>query len=601
MRHLRALVFGVCGTICISATLVRADPKVDATDISVNGNAIGYNAGPHIKHYLVLVSKGSKLVLYIDGQPGPTFQTMDWTGGNGFNSSGNWAGVIPVLFTPDGEHYTYCYKDGTQTVIDLDGKEFARISNPQTGTLQMPLTFSRNGKYLAWAQDNTIFMNGQPGPKGRYLPQIIFSPDGSRYAYTGTVVGGNDQWAVVDGQQVKYFGEINQFSSNNHLLAVYHDGPSNMSILVMDGKPILKTFAIRNIWTSPDGKQIAFQIQPDQSSSNTVVNVNGKNVPDAEGVFVQAVYFSPDGKRYALNCNAKGGGNFMIIDGKKQDTYPTIPPKLVIDYMSNYQWANGLGQIEAGQSAPSTPAFTGDSSKFVYLATANGKSFLMTEDGEYDDYTITYQKLVVAPAGGHYGFIGTNHAQKEAIVIDGKPAFTTQLGSASGQHAIQDFVFSPDGAHYAFLGEDLYLYEDSKKLPGGLSGPNFVFSPDGNHLAYVSYRAGMAIDGKILADPGPGHSVMMPIWSPDSKHFYFITTGTTPNSKDTHQLYCDGKLVTHFMDVNTAGDFIYDISSEGVLTFISRTDGTLTKFVITPDSNIDAVLSAAKPAPPTNQ
>jgi len=595
MRYLRGLAIGIYGLVCLSTSLVRGDPKVDATDISVNGNAVGFNAGPHIKHYLVLVAKGSHLVLYIDGQPGPKFDTMDWTGGTPFNSNGNWVGSIPVLFTPDGEHFTYCYKDGAQTVIDLDGKEFARIS----GGLQMPLTFSQNGKYLAWAQDNTIYINGKPGPQGRYLPQLMFSPDGSRYAYTGTVVGSNDQWAVVDGHQVQYFGEINQFAANNHLLAVYHDAPSNMSILVMDGKPILKTYSIRNIWTSPDGKQIAFQIQPDATTGKTIVNVDGKNVPDADGANVGAIYWSPDGKRYALDCNAPSGGNFMIIDGKKQDTYQSIPIALSIDYMTNFQWSHGLDQIQAGQSAPKTPAFTADSSKFVYFATANGKNFLMTEDGEYDDYIITYQKLTVAPAGGHYGFIGTNHAQKEAVVIDGKPAFTTQLGSASGQHAIQDFVFSPDGAHYAFIGEDLYLYEDGNKLPGGIAGQNFVFSPNGNHLAYVSYRSGMAIDGKIIVDPGPGHSVMMPIWSQNGQHFYFITTGSTPNSKDTHQLYCDGKLVTHFMDVNTAGDFIYDLSPQGVLTFISRTDGTPTKFVITPDSDIDTVLATAKPAPAT--
>jgi Tol biopolymer transport system component len=571
---------------------------VDATDISVDGNAVGYNAGPSLKHYLVLVAKGSHLVLYIDGQPGPKFDTMIWTGGTPFNSNGNWAGIIPALFTPDGEHFAYCYKDGTQTVIDLDGKEFARIPNTESGGLQMPLTFSKNGKYLAWAQDNTIYINGKPGPQGRYLPQLIFSPDGSRYAYTGTVVGGKDLWAVVDGQQVKYFGDINQFSPNNHLISVYHDDASNTSILVIDGKPILRTFAIRNVWTSPDGKQIGFLIQPDQASGKTIVNIDGKNVPDAEGAYIAGIYWSPDGKRYALDCNANGGGNFMIIDGKKQDTYANIPQLLNLD-QGNFSWAIGLGQIEATKALPHTPAFTADSSKFVYLATSNGKNFLMTEDGEYDDYTITYQKLVVASAGSHYGFVGTNHANKEAIVIDGKPAFTTQLASATGQHAIQDFIFSPDGSHYAFLGEDGYLYEDGKKFPGGLSGQNFVFSPDGNHLAYVSYRSGMAIDGKIIADPGPGHSVMMPIWSQNGQHFYFITTGTTPNSKDTHQLYCDGKLVTHFMDVNTAGDFVYGISPQGVLTFITRTDGTLTKFVITPDSDIDAILATAKPAPAT--
>ncbi len=34
-----------------------------------------------------------------------------------------------------------------------------------------------------------------------------------------------------------------------------------------------------------------------------------------------------------------------------------------------------------------TPAFTADSSKFVYTASAAGGIFLMTEDGEYDDFT----------------------------------------------------------------------------------------------------------------------------------------------------------------------------------------------------------------------
>jgi hypothetical protein len=591
MRPLAGLVVGICGLVCLSATIVRGDPKVDATDISVNGNAVGFNVGAHVKHYLVLVAKGSRYVLYIDGQPGPKIESMQWTGGTDFNSSGIWVGQIPVLFTPDGEHYTYCYKDGAQTVINLDGQEYARI----TGTLQMPLTFSKNGKYLAWAQDNTIFINGKPGPQGRYLPQVMFSPDGSHYAYTGTVVGGNDQWAFVDGRQVQYFGEINQYSATNHLLTTYHDPASNASLFVMDGKPVFKAYAIRNVWTSPEGKQIAFEIQPDATSSKTIVNVDGKPVPDAANV--TAIYFSPDGKRYALDCTVNGGGNFMVIDGKKQDTYQSVPIAISCDSMTNYEWAHVLGEIEAGQSAPKTPAFTGDSSKFVYMATANGKNFLMTEDGEYDDYNITYQKLAVASAGGHYGFIGRNHAQKEAVVIDGNPVFTTQLNHTFGGSDIQDLTFSPDGAHYAFIGEDGYLYEDGKQLPGGISLQHYVFSPDGNHLAYATYRAGMAIDGKIIGNPGPGHSVLLPLWSQDGEHFYFVTTGTTPDSKDTHQLYCDGKLVAHFMDVNTAADFNYDLSPQGVLTFIARTDGTLTKFVITPDSNLDAVMATAKPAP----
>jgi hypothetical protein len=39
------------------------------------------------------------------------------------------------------------------------------------------------------------------------------------------------------------------------------------------------------------------------------------------------------------------------------------------------------------------------------------------------------------------------------------------------------------------------------------------------------------------------------------------------------------------------------MNDEGVLRFVARTDGELAKFVVTPDSNIDAAPAAAKPAP----
>ena len=39
------------------------------------------------------------------------------------------------------------------------------------------------------------------------------------------------------------------------------------------------------------------------------------------------------------------------------------------------------------------------------------------------------------------------------------------------------------------------------------------------------------------------------------------------------------------------------MNDESVFRFVSRTDGELTKFVVAPDSKLDAALGIAKPAP----
>jgi len=89
MRHLSKSAGGICAGVCLLASLAHGDPSVQTTDISVNGNAIGFNAGPHLKHFLVLAAKGSRLMLYIDGQAGPKVESMEWTGGALFNTNGD--------------------------------------------------------------------------------------------------------------------------------------------------------------------------------------------------------------------------------------------------------------------------------------------------------------------------------------------------------------------------------------------------------------------------------------------------------------------------------------------------------------------------------
>ncbi len=318
MSRIHQIVLGVLGVLFLTANFALADPQVKSEDVGQQGNAVGCSIAPHLKHLAVLVAKGSRYMVYIDGVAGPRIDLLLYTGGTQFNanSGANWVGQVPVLFSDDGNHWTYCYRVGGDTVIMWDGKEVTRGS--MQPNLQMPLTFSKGGQHLAWGFDNRIFMDGKAGPQSRYAPQLFFSPDGSRYAYQGTQVGGNTQWAVVDGRQVNYFGEINQFMTTNHLLSLYPNPAGGSILFVMDGKPQFKAAGIGHVWTSPDGKQIAIELTPSPNAKQ-ILTVNGKIVPGSEGVSVANVYFSPDGKRYAANCNSPGGTHFMIIDGKKQD------------------------------------------------------------------------------------------------------------------------------------------------------------------------------------------------------------------------------------------------------------------------------------------
>ncbi len=186
-------------------------------------------------------------------------------------------------------------------------------------------------------------------------------------------------------------------------------------------------------------------------------------------------------------------------------------------------------------------------------------------------------------------------------MVDGKAQVLNQRG-LPGYESASCLSFSPDGSHYAFI-NNRTVYLDGKPMPGGTEGTRYVFSPDGKHLAYYTAQSRLAMDGKLIQTDAIVRGAIYPIFSPDSQHIYWLTNfGRVPNTSDTVQLFLDGKVVTHFSDINLGPDntFTYEISPEGVLTFINRTDGELTRFVVTPDSNIDAMLAAAQPPPATN-
>jgi hypothetical protein len=109
IRRLRTLAIGLVSAAFLPASFALGDPKVDISDAGP-ATAVGCSISPKGMHVAVLAQTGSRYTLYMDGTAGPRMEQMDWTGGAGFNagSPGGWVGAIPVLWTPDGAHWTYC-------------------------------------------------------------------------------------------------------------------------------------------------------------------------------------------------------------------------------------------------------------------------------------------------------------------------------------------------------------------------------------------------------------------------------------------------------------------------------------------------------------
>ena len=64
----------------------------------------------------------------------------------------------------------------------------------------------------------------------------------------------------MDGRQVNYFGEDLQYTGRNVLLSKAR--VEGMSVLLLNGKPELKALQLAPMWTSPDGRQIAIVVIP---------------------------------------------------------------------------------------------------------------------------------------------------------------------------------------------------------------------------------------------------------------------------------------------------------------------------------------------------
>ena len=585
----------------------------DVTSASVTVSPRGVNVA-------AVIPKGSRQAVVYDGVEGPRFDAIATPGFLTFNGTGgrskpmyDGTGTInmrtlaagltgptaasQILFNPQGTHFAYVGRSGTDFALMLDGKEIHRAEYQM---IQF-IAFTPDGERLvaiATSKDqgqHRVIIDGQAGPWfANNLGDIFFTPDGKHYAYVATQPDVQQTKSmVVDGKQVKYLGEIVGFAPSGFLFTRV-DAMAGITLLG-NGKPMTLVSSIAHLAIAPKTGKLIMLVKPPMGTpprdKPSMLTVDGQIIPGTEGVNVTGSWFSPDGKRYAVLCTrySPQQETFMIVDGKKELIYQDI---LATD--------------------PYKPSFSPDSSKFVYVARAvNGQTFVVVDGEESDGMQGLSLHPTWSPIGSRLAWGGTTPAQRRVFFIDGKsvplPPNTEPGGS---------FRFTPDGAHtsWSYGGPNaLTLMVDGAAVPN-IAGMGFIggegfdgrdatvkFSPDGKHVVYAARepkdfsKQGIWMDGKFIT-PLTAPQVNRVTFTPDSQHVAWAVSGLKDN-RGVYRVFVDGREVLAYN--NSMADVIagaWEMGDDGTLTFLGADGSTLKRYRIPPpaDSSITTMLAAAK-------
>src|SRR5512133_2205040 len=154
----RPWTVGVCALPLFLSSLTLAEPKSDQQEIGPAGKWIGYAISKKGLHSAVMIAKGSRYCVVVDGAEGPRVDGLLDLGGaqsiQGSPVAGNSSPqALPVIFSDDGAHSAYLGRVSDEYLIIEDGKEIYR--GKKSGMLTMPLTFTANGKHLYLVESDT--------------------------------------------------------------------------------------------------------------------------------------------------------------------------------------------------------------------------------------------------------------------------------------------------------------------------------------------------------------------------------------------------------------------------------------------------------------
>ena len=363
----------------------------------------GLFISPDGEHYGYILRRGPKAILVYDGNQGPAWDSILYTG----------------PFSPDGKWFVYQAREGKDSFIVFAGEKKAPIPVPCTGRV----VYSGGGRRFAYCAagdgESWLVCDGKPGPRYQRTGAFGFSRDGKRFAYVARS-GDGTEFVVLDGKALeahKTVGSI-AFSPDGERFAYAATDANDAAFVVLDGKALEDCEQVRSLVFSPDGKHLAYIAR---RLGNQMLVCDGRQWPGYARVFYPM--FSPDSN--SLACWARSADakqHFVIRDGR-QIVQTDDEPRLVFSPDGKtlacstwngsqvYRLEEKVELLAAGQDAASDPVFSPDGRHIAYEIGKSKKWWVCVDGkdlaGQYDPESVMYwdgvsssgSQMILAPPG----------------------------------------------------------------------------------------------------------------------------------------------------------------------------------------------------------
>ncbi len=448
-----------------------------------------------------------------------------------------------IQISDDKQHIAYISesRDGRVRVwVDgIAGESYLGVSTPVIA----PVT-NRVGYIAAKNQGMFAVIDGRKGPIFKKADSLVFSPDGSRFAYRAMTMDGKVV-AVIDNIPGPEFYNIKKkpgiiFSDDSAHFAYTAINMAESQVMVKDHKELTACEEIASPVFSLDSKRFAYAAK---SEKGWAVICDQKKGEYYEAVF--ELTFSPDSRHLAYI--GKRNTRFIVVkDNKEIESAKSAgmlffsPCSNIFGYLmkKNRAWHVVVnGEKGPAIARPDKVAFSDDCSHFAYSAQI-GKDWVVIKDNiviaknfkkiRYIDFLSDNRSVIyvaVEKTGkqcvvvddkkgplydsvgipvenpgkkGTFAYVASKKGKGMTLVIDGKeqkPYRYIGIGvKAEGKtfsFAQQPF-FSPDGKHVAYPVKDekgrSFMVVDGKSQEYYEAVSEPVFSPDGKHIAYTARK-----------------------------------------------------------------------------------------------------------------
>jgi hypothetical protein len=339
---------------------------------------------PNGEHYAYKALKDDKRIAVVDGIEGQKYDE-----------------VYKIVFSQDGGRYAYMADKGDGVVVVVDGTE----EGPYESTTGDPIissagqhvlyTIAKKGtNYVVvdgdvqeqvgydpvaspdgsrWAYSHSASYAGDPCyivldgevmdlGKDNRVSQMVFSPDGGRFAYDLVAGGGayGDHVVTVDGARGKQYpfpgvGKI-VFSSDGDRTAYWAKAQGEGFVMVQDGVEGRVYDEIGDPIFSPDGVHLAYTAKDKDGKFAVLDGKEGTRYRDLWGLI-----FGMDGRLAYVAKDSREGKDvqLVVVDGHEDRSYL-------------YDWY--------GQGIRSGPVFSKDAKHVVYIANDGGKAEFVAID-----------------------------------------------------------------------------------------------------------------------------------------------------------------------------------------------------------------------------